>query len=526
MMRIESKPIEFELQIDGNIPEKLIGDELRIKQIFNNLLSNAFKYTNSGTVTLSVHTKPYISLNSGKPEKGLILLVISVCDTGFGMTKDQLNKMFDEYSRFHNKNSKTIEGTGLGLAITHTLVTLMNGDINVVSEPGKGSLFTVSLPQRTVDSAVLGKEAASELINFRDNYMKQTRRVQIVRDPMPYGSILIVDDVETNLHVAVSLMKLYRLKIDTAMDGYKAIEYVKKGKVYDIIFMDHMMPEMDGIEAAKKIRDLGYNDPIVALTANAVAGQADIFLHNGFNDFISKPIDIRQLDIVLNKYIRDKQPQEVIEEARKNIEHIHAESRESNSDQSAERQINTLLLESFIKDARKAVSWLEEQNGAQSILNDEKKLRKFTVIVHGIKSSLWNINKKELSELAFNLETGGRELSGEQDNDSGERNINLITAALPYFIFQLRDLIKTLEIKLNEKNENQKSCGEDSETLKEKFITIREKAADYDRKGVLDIIAELKNCSEETKAILESIKDHVFHSEFEEAEIIAAKYTR
>jgi len=309
MMRIDSKPIEFELQIDENIPAKLFGDELRIKQILNNLLSNAFKYTDSGKVTLSV------SYESGQSEDEAIL-VLGVQDTGHGMAKEQLKTMFDEYTRFNNEKSITVEGTGLGLAITQRLLNLMGGTMHVESEPGKGSLFVMKLPQKTVDYDVLGGELAENLKQFRLNYMTQKKIFKTVRDPMPYGSVLIVDDMETNLFVAKGLMKFYQLQIDTAVNGYEAIEKVKEGKVYDIIFMDHMMPGMDGIEATGNIRSLGYTSPIIALTANAVTGQADIFMQNGFDAFISKPIDRRQLNSILNKFVRDKQPPEVIEAAR------------------------------------------------------------------------------------------------------------------------------------------------------------------------------------------------------------------
>ncbi|MCL2261010.1 MAG: transporter substrate-binding domain-containing protein [Fibromonadales bacterium] len=410
MMRIESKPIEFELQINENVPAKLIGDELRIKQVLNNLLSNAFKYTDAGRVTLSV------DFNESR-------LVLSVRDTGYGMTKEQLSHMYDEYSRFRSKNSKTVEGTGLGLAIAQRLINLTKGEISVESEPGKGSLFTVRLPQETVDCEVLGKDVVESLKKFRMNYITQRRRIQIARDPMPYGKVLIVDDVETNLYVAVGLMKLYRLQIDTAMSGLIAIDKIKSGKTYDIVFMDHMMPDMDGIEAAKRLRGLGYANPIVALTANAVAGQADMFLRNGFDDFIAKPIDIRQLDFVLNRLIRDKHPEDVIDAARR-----------SNFDMDNNDDNAALLTESFVRDAAKVVALLEELSAQPRWFENYDDLHKFTVMIHGIKSSLANVGELELSETALILEQAGR-----------ARNINLVTESIPDFFDQLRTLLERLK---------------------------------------------------------------------------------
>jgi CheY-like chemotaxis protein/anti-sigma regulatory factor (Ser/Thr protein kinase) len=279
----------------------MLGDMLRIKQLLNNLLSNAFKYSEAGKVTLSIATE------TSEERDDKIILVVSVSDTGQGMTKEQVDELFDEYSRFNQEANRSTEGTGLGMSITNNLISLMNGEITVESELGKGSTFAVRLPQGLIDSDVLGSEAAENLRRFRTDNRAHLRNVQISREPMPYGNVLIVDDVDTNIYVAKGLLAPYDLKVDSADSGFAAIEKIKNGNSYDIIFMDHMMPKMDGIEATKIIRESGYTEPIVALTANAVAGQLEVFLENGFDDFISKPIDIRQMNAVLNKLIRDKQ---------------------------------------------------------------------------------------------------------------------------------------------------------------------------------------------------------------------------
>jgi len=509
MMRLESKPIEFELQVDENLPAHLIGDELRIKQILNKLLSNAFKYTNAGKITLIV------SFESMPTEKNKsITLVLSVRDTGVGMTKEQLDKLFMEYSRFSQEKYITFEGTGLGLTITQRLISLMDGVLNVESEPDAGSLFTVRLPQKIINDEVLGEETAANLRQFRKKYITQRKRSgQVVRDPMPYGSVLVVDDIETNLYVAIGLMKLYQLQIDTAMSGKEAIEKIKKGKVYDIIFMDHMMPEMDGMETTRRIREwemlqdektsgssfacgetrsnnLNSREriQIVALTANAVAGQAEIFLQNGFDDFISKPIDIRQLDAILNKLIRDKQLPEVVEAARR------------------KNQVDSLLLGSFTRDARKAVLWLEEE--FQNNVENEEILRKYTIVVHGMKSSLWNIGETALSELARKLEIGGQ-----------EKDLDYIKSFTSEFVNNLRSLLEKLE-----SGKDVDDTDNDMDFLNEKLQVIQDRAAEYDRKGALDILAEIKNCSKETRAVLDKIEKHITHSEFEEAGNTAAVY--
>ncbi|MDR2577387.1 MAG: response regulator [Chitinispirillales bacterium] len=488
IMKIEDKTIEFELQIDENLPAQLIGDELRIKQILNNLLSNAFKYTDTGKVTLSTTFKPS---NTG------VTLVLSVRDTGNGMTKEQVEKLFDEYSRFNNR---TIEGTGLGLSITQRLVNLMNGEIHVESEPGTGSLFVVQLPQATVDSEVLGAELVANLQQFRTHEKKKLR---LVREPMPYGNVLIVDDVETNLYVAEGLMKPYKLQIETVNGGYAAIKKITAGNVYDIVFMDHMMPGMDGMETTRRLRETGYTAPIVALTANAVAGQADIFLQNGFDAFISKPIDIRQLHSILHKYIRDKQPPEVLEAARELMSNAEA-------DDSDGTRADKRLLESFIRDARKAVELIEKlcENGE---IETEEGARDFTTAVHGMKSSLANIGEKELSARAYDLEQAGRE------RDTGQ-----IAAPASGFLKELRALVEKLESKLQQ-DENGGEGGE-IEDLREKVLAVKELCGDYNRKGALDMLAEIKGGSKETRAALDAIKELVLQSEFDEAESAAAAY--
>ena len=306
MMHMESKPIKFDIDIEETIPAYMLGDELRIKQVINNVLSNAFKYTDEGFVKMTVRSE------SKDSDMGLVDLIVIISDTGQGMTKDQIDKLFESYARFNVKANRFIEGSGLGMSITKSIMDIMRGDIIVESEPDKGSTFTIRIPQIKVGDQQVGKGVVSNLNKFRYGrvHMKYAR---IAQEPMPYGQVLIVDDVEMNIYVARGLLAPYALQIDAVDSGFAAIQRIKDGNEYDIIFMDHMMPQMDGIEATKRIRDMGYSLPIVALTANAIAGQLDVFLKSGFDDFISKPIDIRQLNSVLNKFIRDKRAHEVMD---------------------------------------------------------------------------------------------------------------------------------------------------------------------------------------------------------------------
>jgi len=293
--RIGTKPIEFILSVDGTLPLKLIGDELRLKQILNNLLSNGFKYTDSGFVKLTV---------THADEADEVALHFIIEDTGQGMKPEDLEMLFSEYSRFNASINRATEGTGLGLSITKKLIEMMNGTISAESEYGKGTVFTVIIKQTAVDCDIIGEELASQLRDFTFHGDKYT--VQTTHEQMPYGKVLIVDDVDINLYVAEAMMASYGLTIETVLSGFDAVNLVNAGNTYDVIFMDHMMPQMDGIETTQKLRQSGYRGCIVALTANALVGNSEMFMDNGFDGFISKPIDVVQLDDILNKFIRDK----------------------------------------------------------------------------------------------------------------------------------------------------------------------------------------------------------------------------
>ena len=517
-MRIASKPIEFELYVEEDLPVKLIGDELRIKQILNNLLSNAFKYTDAGKVTLSIKTEAADRLLNDH-----VTLVLSVRDTGYGMSQDQLSRLFEEYARFHNKAGKTIEGTGLGLSIVKRLINIMGGEIYVKSELDEGSYFVVRLPQGKVDDEVLGKEVTESLRQFGKNCATQSKRAQIVRDPMPYGSVLVVDDVESNIYVAVGLMKLYRLQIDTAMSGQEAIDKIKAGKKYDAIFVDHMMPKMDGMETTKYLRDMGYTAPIVALTANAVVGQAEMFLKNGFNEFISKPIDTRQLDLILNKLIRDKQPPEVIEAARQQKPNTSA----ANDNTAVQRQIDPMLYQSFIRDANRVIDWFEKNFQDIGFKNKEN-MQEFVIIAHGIKSSLWSIGEQGLSKLALKLETDGRKFfETTQDNALETQGFDHIKTDVHEFLSKLHMLLKDLETKQKKDFSVQDFPNDDDiKNLHSKLIEIQEMCLNYNRKGALDLISGIKTNSAEVKSILDKTMEYVLHSEFEKAENEVAAYAK
>ena len=303
ILRIGEKPLRFILDIEAGLPSKLFGDELRIKQILNNLLSNAFKYTKEGTVTLKIRCER----DSGNN----MWLSASVSDSGIGIRQEDIGKLFSTYSQVDTKANRKIEGTGLGLAITRRMVEMMNGSIDIESEYGKGTTFHIRVRQGFVNDIPIGKDVASSLKNFQYSNRRQVQNARFVRIRLPYARVLVVDDVSTNLDVARGMMKPYAMQIDCVSSGLDAIEKIRRGEQYNAIFMDHMMPGMDGIEATRIIReeigtDYAKKVPVIALTANALQGNKDMFLQKGFQAFLSKPIDIKEMDAVIRQWVRDK----------------------------------------------------------------------------------------------------------------------------------------------------------------------------------------------------------------------------
>jgi CheY-like chemotaxis protein/two-component sensor histidine kinase/HPt (histidine-containing phosphotransfer) domain-containing protein len=503
VMRYDSKQIKFNLQVDENIPATLFGDELRIKQILNNLLSNAFKYTDSGEVSLSAAAE-YTDQDT------LVTLVFCVSDTGQGMSAEQVDRLFDEYTRFNTEANRTTIGTGLGMAITKHLVQLMNGQITVESNPGKGSVFTLRLPQGTVaGSDVLGRESTENLGLFYFGRASQLKKVpQIIREYMPYGRILIVDDVNTNLYVSRGLLAPYGLSVETVTSGFEAIEKIKGGAVYDIIFMDHFMPKMDGMEATKIMRELGYTRPIVALTANALAGQAEMFLANGFDGYISKPIDIRQLNAALNRLVRDKYPTETIEAARRLKDGLKKYAAGSTLPDPTDPE----LAENFLRDAEKALAVLEAIHTNNYRRTDD--VQTFIINTHAMKSALANIGETELSDIALNLEQVGR-----------KGDIAAMVAGVPAFLTSLRAVIEKMKPKDNKVSDIVWDDVWKAYLCKE-LLLIQTACASYDERGANTTLAELrkKTWPLPVKELLAAIAEHLLHSEFEKAVALVEDY--
>lgn len=281
--RLGDKPLDFRVSIDPTLPPYLYGDYVRLKQVILNLLTNAVKYTKEGYIEFKVSTVK---------KDGICRIIASVEDSGIGIENSKIDKLFTKFERFDLEKNITIEGTGLGLAITKKLVDLMHGKIVVQSIYGKGSRFTVAIDQRIVDKKVIEpEETLDEFVLFDATGKK----------------ILVVDDNKVNLKVAARLLKDYKVEVVEVDNGYECIQRIRNNEHFDLALLDDMMPKMSGVETLKHLKeDSSYSVPTVALTANAISGMKEKYLSDGFDDYLSKPIDKNELNRVIRKFLDKK----------------------------------------------------------------------------------------------------------------------------------------------------------------------------------------------------------------------------
>ena len=611
-MRLIVKPLRFYTNIDGNIPNSLIGDEARLRQILLNLLSNAVKYSEKGHIGLSITVD--------KRDEQKVWLKITVLDTGKGIKPEDQAKLFDEFVQVDTKKNHSIEGTGLGLAITKRLCSVMGGDISMESEYGKGSVFTAIIPQgieskapfAAVENAgkkkILVYEGRSIYANavcwslenmrvpytvvtnqedfaaaiFREEwfylfsgyglyqkikpfmdqsssaffggkkpslalmvewgteaYIPGVRFVSIpvqslsianvlngkaenkgyiksagvIRFTYPNARLLVVDDIATNLKVVEGLLAPYRIMIDTCLNGLQAVELVKRNK-YDLIFMDHMMPEMDGIEATAIIRSLDGERfrtiPIIALTANAVVGMREMFLENGFDDFLSKPIDVSKMDEMLNRWIPKEKMEKGIDSADKgsvydipsipNVDTVKGIALTGGT-VLAYRQV----LSQFYKDAQDRLPLLQKKQ-------DSGSLHEFITHVHSLKSASASIGAGEISIEAAELEGAGK-----------AENMVYINEHLPEFAQQLAELIKNIRDSINpaEKENAFANAGQiaDISEFIPEFLELNEALKDKKISEIKRLLNTLNQRTQDSKLkeILEQISDQVLMTELDSA---------
>lgn len=301
--KIETKPVDFELNFALDIPEILIGDKAHVKTIINNLLSNAIKYTEKGKISLTVKC-----INKNDVSN----LIISVRDTGRGIKKENVEKLFNKFERLDEDRNTTIEGTGLGLAITKSLVNLMNGTINVQSTFGEGSIFIVNLPQKISKITDIYLETKNYNFYQKSTFVENNENVEVLSDDISQENkikILIVDDNKLNVKVVFKLLTGLPYIIEECYSGQECLNKIKEGNHYDLILMDIMMPEKSGEDTLNELKNIpNFTTPVIALTADVVAGANEKYLNEGFSDYLGKPFKKEELTEKINKVLNNQTP--------------------------------------------------------------------------------------------------------------------------------------------------------------------------------------------------------------------------
>ncbi|GHU66687.1 hypothetical protein FACS189447_08050 [Spirochaetia bacterium] len=627
-MRLIEKPIRFSTNIDANLPNSLLGDEVRLRQILLNLLGNAVKYTGWGFISLTITVDENYEIK--KEQSGVaaenvvsgekVCLKIVVADSGIGIKEEDQEKLFAEFTQIDVV--KHVEGTGLGLAITKRLCSAMSGDLNVSSIFGKGSAFTAIIPQtvlskvpfadvvspeqkkvlvyerrktysRSISWSLENLNVPFQIVEDKDSFtaalsreawfyvfsgyglyqniqpllsnmeqkpglalmIEQGAEAQIpnvrflpmpvhalsianvlndvpdtkstfdagslsmVKFSAPTARVLVVDDISTNLKVAEGLMAPYGMIVDTCLSGAESIEFVKRWH-YDIVFMDHMMPEMDGIESAYAIRALGYEYrylPIVALTANALSGMKEMFLSKGFNDFLAKPIEISKLDAILSKWIprikwgkpKTQQLKLVLPgEINLSISGVDVQWGIRMAGGSEKNYRNVLI--SFCRDTRKRLALLRK-----GVDSEDLDIKQFTIIVHALKSAAAIIGAEEESAAAARFENAGRV----EDRD-------YIQQELPVFCDRLEELAENIRYALHPEPEEEKADAAETILFSEEDLVFRPLLRKLQEALEKQIVEDIDRTIDELEAkvqnphllkAIQALSDQVLTGDFMEA---------
>ena len=474
--RAKKKNLEFIINVSPNMPTVLFGDEIRIKQVITNILTNAVKYTEKGSVTLNVDYK----------EKGTdsIILVVNVKDTGIGIKQEDLNKLFSAFERIEEERNRTIEGTGLGMNITQRLLAMMNSKLDVDSVYGEGSTFSFELEQKVMNREPIG--------DFQEDYKRSLSHHQEYQElfTAPDARILVVDDTVMNLTVIKGLLKKTQIKIDTALNGPDCLTLVMKNK-YDIIFLDHRMPGMDGIEtlnAMKKMKSSpNINTPVISLTANAISGAREEYISIGFNDYLTKPINSVQLEKLILEYLPEEKIKTGDESVQSEME--TTDEFESNLPEwltkidglntevginycgTVEAYLDTLKV--FVESIIPAAELIENYYKSEDWKN-------YTIKVHALKSTAKLIGAAELSEKARRLEDAG---------NSGY--INEIQQDTESLLIFYKSYAAKLAPLLQTDSDNADKPLIDATELSEAFEAMKDFAASFDYDSLMFIFQSL-----------------------------------
>ncbi len=473
--RAEDKGLILDIYCDSNIPHILYGDEIRIKQVVTNILTNAVKYTESGTVTMKVEFE-----KTGESDIGL---KFSVRDTGIGMKDDEIEKLFDDYARLDQKRNRTVEGTGLGMGITRNLLGLMNSSLHVESTYGEGSLFYFTIPQKVVKWEGIGE--------FEEAVRRysSTRKGEKKKITAPEARVLIVEDTRMNLSVMKGLLKQTKVRIETAYSGFEALAYTQNTP-YDIIFLDHRMPGMDGIETLHRIREQfkspNQDKPVIVLTANAVSGAREEYFREGFTDYLSKPVDSTKLEEMMIKYI----PAAKVSLSEEDVAETPVNDSSLPEEILAIDELDTTAGVMYCGDEDAYLGAL--QIFAESADEEGRRIRElyeneewddYTTKVHALKSSARIIGAGELSALAKKMEDAGNALNITLISDNTDRLLEMYEVLSK----KLSDVFSTDE------SDDRPIITE--EMLSESYEAIAEFAGGYDLDSigfVLDTIKEYR----------------------------------
>ncbi len=477
--KADDKGLKLELEISREVPKFLNGDEVRIKQVVTNILTNAVKYTEKGMVTLRVAYEKI----SEEPDS--IMLNVAVKDTGIGIKQEDMKKLFSEFDRIEEERNRNVEGTGLGMSITKRLLEMMGSSLRVESTYGLGSIFSFSLKQAVVKWEALGdyETAYQEALASRDQYHEKFRA--------PGAEVLVVDDTPMNLEVFKNLLKQTGIKIETADDGEEALS-LAFDKKYDIIFLDHMMPGKDGIQTLHELRarenDPNLETPVICLTANAISGAREKYLAEGFDNYLTKPIDSVKLENMLIDYL----PEEKILHAGLDANVDTDEAGNDTQIPDCITGISEIDTKEGIKNCGGVEGYLDTvRTYAKAVKDHADETEKFwrsgdirnaTIKIHALKSSSRIIGAMDLGELAQELENAGNandtEKLGERIDELLERYRRIGEALLPL-------------ISPNEPDESElKPISEDG--LGQMYIAIREFISVNDYDSVIDLIETLK----------------------------------
>ncbi|MDR3254573.1 MAG: response regulator [Synergistaceae bacterium] len=473
-VRLGDKPVELLTEVDSSIPAFLIGDEVRVRQILLNILSNAEKYTNSGFINFAARCERF--------GDGSVNLIFSISDSGIGIKLEDVGRLFNDFTRVDTQHNKNIQGAGLGLSITRLLCRAMGGDVSVESEYGKGSVFTASVRQTCRDYIPMGDLVRRTHTSSRSGEVLFTA---------PDFRVLIVDDNATNLKVAEGLLSPYMMKVETCQSGEESVALVRE-KEYDLVLMDHMMPGMDGVEATSAIRSLGGRFtrlPIAALTANAVSGMKEMFLENGFDDFLSKPLEIAKLKECVEKWVPHERRRLKASDELKDHGIFKRAASENKNHSIAEAVIDGL-------DIAACLSRFPKESAYQEVLDsfmdntpplldklrnvDRDSIHEYAVTVHGIKGSSSSICAFKSAKLAEDLELHAKKNELEAIVEKNGAFIETVEKLIADLIFIRESSPKSKAL--------EKKAAPDDELLRK----LLDRCEHYDIQGMTDVLGKLE----------------------------------